>query len=256
MLLMWEGYIDHTPGDVMDVTFGWSAYGGGILGQSENPITQATAGYDYARTYVEDSWRQGASYGSTTVGTVTMDIDAAGYAWNFGAGAPTSDEIDFRSVISHEIAHWLGFTTTYSDSTDTWWDEGITRWDSFLIDEDDNVPAADSGGTPGDFNELDNPVYFTGPLATAANGGTRVEIYAPASWEGGSSLVHVDELPNSPYVMKPAVGLGIMSRQPTDVELAMLNDLGWTTVPEPATLGLLTMGGLALVVRRRRRRVA
>ena len=35
--------------------------------------------------------------------------DAAGMGWNFGSAAPAANEIDFRSVITHEIGHSLGF---------------------------------------------------------------------------------------------------------------------------------------------------
>ena len=48
------------------------------------------------------------------------------------------------------------------------------------------------GGLPANFNQLDNPVFRDGPAATALYG-KPVPIYAPASWQQGSSLAHLDE---------------------------------------------------------------
>ena len=52
-----------------------------------------------------------SSYGFDTV--IRYDVTAAGTNWNFGSDAPGSGDIDFRSVITHEIGHSLGFDSTY-----------------------------------------------------------------------------------------------------------------------------------------------
>jgi hypothetical protein len=94
-------------------------------------------------------------------------------------------------------------------------------------------------GTPGNFNETDNPVYFDGAAAKAANGGSDVAIYAPTTYSSGSSLSHLDESTFPNALMSPSIGLGQEIRQPTSLEWAMMTDMGWQIVPEPGTVGML-----------------
>ena len=98
--------------------------------------------------------------------------------------ALTSSTWDFRSVVAHELGHALGFGSLFDSATDTFWNGGLTEWEKHLRDASTggNQPNAGGTGTPGNFNQTANPVYFDGTNANAANGGSRVAIYAPSTF--------------------------------------------------------------------------
>jgi len=98
---------------------------------------------------------------------------------------------------------------------------------------------------------------FGGDNAKAANGGSSVRIYAPATFAEGSSLSHV----MASTTMNFAVAPGVQRRTYSNPELGILQDIGYnltaaaSPVPEPASW-LILLGGMSVVVARRRRRLA
>lgn len=268
---VWDNGLANVPGRQINMHAFWINFPGSILGGSYSPSYGDTVN---AWTYPERIWRDGINLVGQWTGFDTIieyDTDAAGFAWNFGADAPAAGEIDFRSVIAHEIGHSIGFYDTYDDYDDTWGNNwgtagnpygfagyrGLTQWDQHLRDDNNNRPANGSTGTPGNFNQLDNPVWWTGTIANALYGGP-VPIYAPSTYQPGSSLSHLNGVDVPGALMKPSIGLGVMFRQPLPVEWAMMQDMGWTLqsdIAEPATLILAAwgLGGLAVAVRRRRK---
>ncbi len=253
----WTSRISDAAGRQVDVHFFWHEYSGNILGGSSNPFESAGGN---AYTFSEYVWREGVNFtrpfGVDYDAVITYDNDAAGYAWNFGSDAPNGSEIDFRSVVAHELGHSLGFEGTYDNNTDKWWSGGISAWDSYLRDDAGNAPAPNSKGTPHNFVQTDNPVWFTGPVAEAEYGGA-VPVYAPAAFANGSSLYHLDDTGGLiDDLMSHSIGLGQTARMPTDLDWAVMQDLGWTLapVPEPATIALFATGLTALAAFRRLRR--
>jgi hypothetical protein len=268
MIGVWQGGLANTPGRQIVMHAFWENFDGGILGGSYSPTNGDGA---TAWTYPEHVWRDGVDYSGPWTDWDTIiqyDTDAAGLSWNFGSGAPAGGQIDFRSVIAHEIGHSLGFYDTYDNSDDSWGNNwgttsdpggfagylGLTQWDQHLRDDSNNRPANNSTGTPGNFNELDNPVWWTGTSANALYGGP-VPIYAPPGYQGGSSLAHVNNVGVTDALMNPFISLGTAHRDLTAVEWAMMQDMGWTlasAVPEPSTFALLGLAfGLVMVLRRR-----
>ena len=270
----WDYYINNTAGRQINMHIFWTEFGtsGGdesILGGAFSPSNGDST---TAWSYPEHIWRDGINYDGQWDGwdlMIELDITAGGVAWNFGSGAPSGSEIDFRSVVVHEIGHSLGFvdtydhTPSYDDWGNTWGSEdspydwagynGLTEWDKNLVDQSGNRPAVDSKGTPGNFDE-EGDVYFTGTNAVAFFGDD-VPVYSPDTYSGGSSLSHLDEGVISPdALMSPFLSLGEMVRGPSDLELAVMTDMGWDVIPEPASVLLLVLG-LSLLVSRKRRRI-
>jgi hypothetical protein len=239
----------------------WYEYGSNsILGNSNNPTYgNGTTSW----TYTEHVWRDGTNYDAPFDGfdaSIQYDVTAAGRSWNFGSGQCGSDQYDFRSVVTHELGHSLGFFSSY-DSTffDDWGNcygtsqysdeyagqHGISVWDSLLRDSAGNSPLNGAYGTPGNFNQSGNPVYYTGANAKALYG-TDVPIYAPANFASLSSLIHLDRNTFPDALMSPSVWAGRMVREPTELEWAMMKDLGWTIVPEPVSI-VIWAGALLLI---------
>lgn len=249
----WDVGIVNTPGRQIVMNVGWVEFGNNTILGASGSNTYSSGGTLYNAG--EHVWRDGwTGFVGTYDTAIIYDVTAAGLSWNFGSGAPASNKIDFRSVVAHEIGHSLGFDSSYNPDTDKF-GFALTIWDQHLVDSNGNRPARNSRGTPGNFNEKDNPVYFDGTYSKAFNGGSLVAIYAPTSFSSGSSLVHLDEATFPNALMSPAIAAGQMIRTPTELEWAMMRDMGWNIIPEPASaVMLLGALGMWLLIHRRRRR--
>ena len=183
--------------------------------------------------------------------------------WYFGLdGRPGNDQIDFVSVVLHELAHGLGFVDSFyvedgevEDGEAEYgfgdFDNIPTIFDAFIYDKELNLLISDDAYTnsspelhdaitgiklfwgPGfDTNARDEPV-----TVSAANGGGPVMLWAPEEFSEGNSISHLDEdaypsgTPNA--LMSPFVSRGQVTHQPGPVLLAMLYDMGYT-IREPA----------------------
>lgn len=181
-----------------------------------------------------------------------------GYTWNSETDAPTGGEYDLFSVALHEITHSMGFISLVSASGQsvlTGTDPGTySVFNSFMEKGDGSALFGAGGdflGVPMDLTNGD--VFFDGANATAANGGTPIELYAPGTFSSGSSLGHIDPVTFSDFVMNPAIGAGTQRREYNAIELGILADLGWNVsvvVPSPsaALAGAVLLG--LLFVRR------
>jgi hypothetical protein len=256
-VMAWDSHITNVPGRQIQMHVFWENFGNSILGSSYSPSNgDGTTSWNYG----EHVWRDGVNYTGPFTGydtTISYDIDAAGESWNFGSGAPGTGEIDFRSVVTHEIGHSLGWTDTYDpnpvwdDWGNTWgttknqygWAgyNGLSEWDKNLVDYSGNRPVNGGKGTPGNFNQTDDPVYWDGSYATSYYG-SDVPIYAPKPFEPGSSLAHLDQSTFPGYLMSPYISLGDMNRTVSGLEWAMMKDMGWTVVPVPAAVLLSVLG--------------
>lgn len=178
--------------------------------------------------------------------------------WYYGTDGNVAGNIDFVTVVLHEIGHGLGllsliqqdgnYFTIGSNALPSTYDYFLAAGPtgtSYLTD----MTAAERAAAITSDN-----LYWAGDAAVTANGGTRPELYAPASFAQGSSVSHLDENTYPNELMSPFYS-GV-DHSPGAVELGMLTDMGWTlsTVPEPSSwllAGTITLGGF--VVRRRRR---
>ncbi|MDP7636575.1 MAG: PEP-CTERM sorting domain-containing protein [Phycisphaerae bacterium] len=261
---MWSQYIDNTPGRQVAMHAFWrelDSLGTNVLGGAASYM-YSDGGGTTVWALGEYVWKEGVNPGTTGFGFDTVidyDITAAGLAWNFGTDAPGAGQIDFRSVVAHEIGHSLGFVSTYDlDYDDFGWFgstfAGLTAWDKGLVDDQGNKPLSGGTGTPDDFNEVDDPVYWDGLNAVSYYGDSLVPIYAPDPWQQGSSLSHLDEATFPTVLMSPSIAAAQAIRQPSNLEWMMMKDMGWDIVPEPGTLLLLALGSIGVLLRRRRRR--
>ena len=152
-----------------------------------------------------------------------------------GLGTPTRYEYDLKSVMFHELAHGLGFlsTSTYIFDRTKGQNVGIllqpTPFDAYLQTQDGNrlvdlpSPSFELG------QALTSRLVWSGPEGIKANNGVKPLMYTPSSYEGGSSVSHVDEntFTNSgtDAVMTPNLEAGEVFNEPGPILLAMMKDL-------------------------------
>ncbi len=152
---------------------------------------------------------------------ISIDVNTAYLDRLYLGGGTTvpADQFDGLSLFEHEITHGLGFggETSGSGTLDPTYE---TLWDHFLADQD---------GTE----------VFTGPNAEAVNGGP-VAVTTLANGEGYAHLANASSDPNADDLMS---GLGLppgVSRPISDVDLAILADVG---VPVTGIAGTVTVSG-------------
>lgn len=158
-------------------------------------------------------------------------------------GQPVSYQFDFVTVAIHEIGHGLGLygstnidengnasigfsgypnntSTSYSTIADHFYVSGSTR----LTNVTNTTTLKNL--------LLSNNIYFDGISTKLANNNQNVKMYAPTSWEGGSSIDHLDEdtfpAGDENSLMTPYLEEAEVNHSPGDIFLAMLKDYGHT----------------------------
>lgn len=243
----------------------WANLAAGILGYGgADNYYQGFSGAPFASTWYAAALAN-ALHGSD-LNPARPDMHLAysqNFPWYYGAdGNPSAAQYDLVSVVMHEIAHGLGFSGSMR------WDDGIYNPAQGNAQECDGVAghgcwgsgtgmpmiydrfAEDSNG-----NGLTNTaiyanpssalgtaltsgnLWFDGSNANAANGGNRVRLYAPATWQSGSSYAHLDEIFNGTQnaLMTFSLDYGEANHNPGPVGLGILKDVGWTTSAPPQT---------------------
>ncbi|MEI6205690.1 MAG: FG-GAP-like repeat-containing protein [Desulfuromonadales bacterium] len=168
------------------------------------------------------------------------------FSWYFGTdGATPSTQSDFVSVVAHEIAHGLGFsgTLTVSSGQGSWGGNTYPEaYDRFTVDGS-GQSLINTSVYPNPSSALataltSNNVWFTGSKAKSANSGANVKLYAPSSWDSGSSYSHLDYTTytgTSNALMVYALSRGRAIHDPGNVTMGLLGDLGWSTTSPPST---------------------
>ena len=136
----------------------------------------------------------------------------------------------YTSVI-HEIAHGIGFIDSVNSTSGAF--DGFPSAFDRLIVKGTNPPVAYTSLS--DAQRLaaltSADLYWSGPMATAGNGGMPVKLYAPNPYESGSSISHLDTtlfdpqglllLPRDSSLVKAQLSL-------TALERAMFYEMGFT----------------------------
>lgn len=182
-----------------------------------------------------------------------MDISLnANVAWYLGIdGQVPAGRYDLPSVVLQEVAHGLGFTSWfyYSGGQGSWgfYTPYTAIYDRF-VENGAGQKLIDSNLYPNPSSALgaqllSNNLYFNGPSAKAANGGNRPRLYAPGTWQAGSSLSHLDEMYNGTAnaLMTFSLAYQEVVHDPGPITLGILRDLGWNAVTECYVLNVQTL---------------
>jgi len=182
----------------------------------------------------------GTSLNSDSEGDIVMTINSSiGNTWYYGTDAkPTPGKYDLVTVVLHELIHGIGFVDSFNweNSVGSYGLEGIpVVYDSFIENENgylliDKTKFANNSAALG--TELvSNMINFSGPLLKASSFGQKAKIYAPETFDAGSSISHLNEItytaPDNAALLTPFLGKQEAIHSPGTVILSMLGDVGW-----------------------------
>jgi hypothetical protein len=170
------------------------------------------------------------------VATFNKDIK-----WYFGTDGKTPDLLyDFVTVVLHEIGHGLGFTGFFFVTANTGgygnYSAGdATAFDIMVINDkneqltDTNIFNMPSTGLYNAF--ISNQLFSNSQAAIDGNSGNKTRLYAPSTWNSGSSIYHLNEstYPSNTEnsLMTHAIGKGEAIHDPGPITRGILADIGW-----------------------------
>lgn len=123
------------------------------------------------------------------------------------------------------MAHGLGFTAGIN-SDGTYLTGYPSKWADYLYYNGSTLNTMTDSGR---YTAIRSTVlYWDGPNAKAANGGSRIQMYAPSTYASGSSVSHWDTSVSFTTFMKYAIAAGTYCRAINACEAKLLKDVGWT----------------------------
>ncbi|MDP9073595.1 MAG: fibronectin type III domain-containing protein, partial [Actinomycetota bacterium] len=176
---------------------------------------------------------------------IVMDVNSQPVGgWYLGTdGHPPAGQYDLTTAVVHEMAHGLGiFGLLNVDST------GIgslgagqemnlpTVFDNEVANgSGQNLVATQPNPSAGLAAALQSTnLVFGGAEAAVGNAGVAPRLFAPATWQPGSSVYHTDfsmfPAGSTNALMDPGLPSGVAIHDPGPVVEGMLDDLGWVSV--------------------------
>lgn len=175
--------------------------------------------------------------------------------WHFGEGDAPDGTIDFTSVALHEIGHGLNYLDLFSSNQGQGEYFSDTREGNRLVGVYDRQVVEEQAD--GSLLTLTNEEVFSNPsnalgealtsgrlffwggasetTAALGDGPPLPKIYAPSSFQGGSSIAHLDEEAYSfetrNALMTPLINQAETNRQPGPVLCGQFRDMGWPLGP-------------------------
>jgi PKD repeat protein len=246
---IWSGLIS-SPVPINVVAY-WEPLDAGVLGMA-GPTNVAS---NFQHAPVPNTWYAAplanALAGDDLNGN-TPEIEAhfssAFTNWYFGTdGSTPGDKYDLATVVLHELGHGLGFFSfaDYSNGTGSWDYQGSPIvFDHFIVNGASQrlLDFPNLSTTLGAQLISDN-LFFDGTNAVAGAGGTKPKLYVPNSWEGGSSISHLDQdtyTSTENALMRPALARGTSIHNPGPITLGIFKDIGWPITSSDTPIAGLT----------------
>ena len=171
--------------------------------------------------------------------------------WYYGLDGNAGGNIDFVTVLLHELGHGLGFLTLVDLSTGA---KALGLNDTFMLNLENH------GASPADYPSMTNAqrvaastssgnLHWVGAHVRAASGvlvagkvGDHVRMFAPNPQQPGSSVSHWDTALSPDQVMEPTYTVPL---DPT-LELPLFQDIGWTLLQGSGTPTLQVTPGTSV----------
>jgi len=239
---IWAGQITSSVPIVIDASF--RSLEQGVLGSAGASRLRR----DFPNAPVSGTWYPIAlanRHAGFDLDTTAFDIAATfsnnNSTWYYGTDGNTpSGKYDFVSVVLHEIGHGLGFSGSadYTSGIGTYGDgtSFAEIYDRFVFFSPGgqtvtgNFTANQNSATLGSLL-TGNAMYWNGTNGIAGAGGTNPRLYAPSTWQGGSSYSHLNEdtypAGNADSLMTPSISSGEAIHNPGPIARGMFQDMGW-----------------------------
>jgi len=176
-------------------------------------------------------------------GDIALSVNSS-VNWYLGTdGQVPAQKYDLVTVVMHEICHGLGFYDSFStDATTGSWGLGSVPliYDTFVENFSGNrlTDTLKFLNNSADLKSslTNNSVYFNAPLLKTYSllhpklySVTRAKLYAPSTWDAGSSISHLDETAtrDSDAMMTPIIDFQEAIHNPGKYTFSILGDLGW-----------------------------
>jgi hypothetical protein len=177
-----------------------------------------------------------------------------GIGWYYGYDQNPAGDIDFVSVVFHEICHGLGFQT-FMASNGALFNGYDDQYEIFLEhhfatppDYPSMTDAQRAAGNIGDPN-----LHWLGPIVNAlapsiltggiANG--HVRMYGPNPYESGSSVSHWSTVCTPNLVMEPSY---TGPNHDATMEIALFEEIGWGIIEQSEPVPAASNWGLVAVL--------
>ena len=224
-LKIWSASLKGTVPVTLSVTF--TTLGDGILGCSYSPSAGMIDGVYYPESIL--SQKVGADCSSNY--DIRLEFNT-NYSWYYGTDKNCGSKVDFVTIMLHEVCHGLGFYDSIIPSTGGYgYGAGSypITYDTFLYYGGSRLTSMTGSSRKAAI--VSDALYFDGPNAKAANGGSRIKLFAPTTYMSGSSVSHWDT--NVPFknntFMRYAYG-GYPFHEITAIKAGAMKDLGWELV--------------------------
>ncbi len=235
---IWEKYL--VSPQIIRITANWNSLGVGVLAETgASKIYKNLGGLPQMNTWYPSALAEALT--NRNLNSAEADITVSlnsNINWYEGLdGNPQSGEYDLVSILLHEIAHGLGFSSSMNivnNAQGKYGQVGVPYiFDTFMVDAGRNrLINANLYGNPSiNLKQVltSNEVYFYLPLPKFLN--SPPQLYAPNPFRAGSSFSHLDEgiypagNPNS--LMSPNIKTAEVIQKPGEVLLNCLKTMGW-----------------------------
>lgn len=241
-MTMWSKYLNSSQPIKIKAT--WTSLSTGVLA-----VTGSTRIYkNFQNAPFQNVWYP-VSLAEAIAGKELNDSDFeiemkinSNMSWYYGVdGKSQSGKYDLITVVMHEIAHGLGFSSSMklvnSSTQGQYGQSGSNYIYDMFLQNTGKIKLTNNGvfGNPStDLKAVltGNALYFG--LRNSKYANVLPKLYAPTSFNEGSSVSHFDETtypqgnPNS--LMSPNVRSAEVNQQPGDLLLRCLQDMGWQIV--------------------------
>jgi FG-GAP-like repeat/Viral BACON domain len=171
--------------------------------------------------------------------------------WYYGLDGNAGGNIDFVTVLLHELGHGLGFITLVNLTSGA---KALGLNDAFMLNLENH------GASPSDYPSMTDAqrvaastntgnLHWVGAHVRAASGvlvagkvGDHVRMFAPNPQQPGSSVAHWDTALAPDQLMEPMYTVPL---DPT-LELALFQDIGWTLLQVSGTPTLQVTPGTSV----------
>ena len=224
-LKIWSSALSGTVPVTLSIAFtDLSIYGDGILGCSYSP----GAGLVNGVYYPESILSQKKGFDCSSSSDIRLEFNTK-YSWYYGTDKNPGSYVDFVTVLLHEVCHGLGFYDSIISSSGGYgYGSGSYPliYDTLLYYNGSRFTNLSASSRKKAI--VSNALYFDGSNAKSANGGSRIKLFAPSTYMGGSSVSHWDTsvpFKNSTF-MRYAYG-GYPFHQISSIKKNAMKDLGW-----------------------------